>query len=91
MSRDIVLMLVGSLVTVAVASVAIRLATRDARAILHQTGLLLRGLEEAGLVHWSRDADGRVTGLHITLHVKDSAHVTTSGSAALTVERPTDT
>jgi hypothetical protein len=85
-SRDVVLMLVGSglgsLFTLGVAWYA----SRGSRRMLQEIGLLLRGLEEAGLVEFARDKTGRARGLVIERNLHDGiravARITTSGEVS---------
>jgi hypothetical protein len=90
------LMLIGSLlsavlgaaVTLGVAWLASRSARetlRLARRTIGEIGLLLRGLEEAELVEYNRDEDGRALGLVINVSAEGSS--TSAGRATVEVSR----
>jgi hypothetical protein len=90
MNGDVTLMLVGALVSATVTLLVAWWASRDARRSLHQTGLLLRGMEEAGLVKWNRDDRGNPIGIQIDLKIHDSLHAMGSMRADLKVNRSGD-
>ena len=66
---------VGALVTWIVAHRYYERASRDLRieadALKKMTKLMLRGMEEAGLVKFTKDEDGNPKGLYIALEASD--------------------
>jgi type II secretory pathway component PulJ len=61
---------------------------QESRELRRLTTLILRALEEAGLVRFTRDQSGAIAGLVLQLRATGVAG--SSGSAQLTVKRPGD-